>query len=76
MSKREAPALTDDDFLSSEEHEMEDSLLPFGKATFLSAAQRRKRDAPFQTSHRFVSQGPVRLRAVRSVTDQGKVDSN
>lgn len=72
--KREAPALADnDDFVPTEEHKMEDSHLPFGGAIFLSGAQRHKRDVAFQTSNRLVSQGPVRLRAVRSVTNQGKV---
>ncbi|XP_041964330.1 ZP domain-containing protein-like isoform X2 [Alosa sapidissima] len=68
--KREAPSLTDDDFLPTEEHESEHSLLPVGQVTHFTELERSKRDAPLETSRHFISQGPVRIRPQRNVPDQ------
>ncbi|XP_048094323.1 ZP domain-containing protein-like isoform X2 [Alosa alosa] len=71
--RREAPSLTDDNFIPTEENESEHSLLPVGQVTHFTELQRSKRDAPLETSRHFISQGPVRIRpqrAIASVPDQ------
>ncbi|XP_062389605.1 CUB and zona pellucida-like domain-containing protein 1 [Sardina pilchardus] len=74
-AKREAPKLTDDDedayLAPTEEHESEYSFQPVSQISFFTELNRRKRDAPFETSRHFISQGPLRLRTQRSVPTQG-----